>query len=383
VRGIPLKHLCLTINRGSAPSYAEGHSGDALAVGQSCQRPDASFDLGLARWHAGALPEKGRLHGREILINSTGTGTLGRTALVPPDLPESPVFVDSHVTLVRADERKADARYLAYTFGLSTFQSFVEEGLSVGATKQRELNVEALRAIRVSVPERDMQARCADFLDRECERIRRLTGMLAEAPRTIQEAQRRAIDDSFAGPTTRLGFVAEVQTGFTLGGHYDGDDVMVERPYLRVANVQANTITTDDIATVIVSESVAQRTTLRGGDVLMTEGGDIDKLGRGATWDGRIPGCLHQNHVFAVRCGQRLNPAVLAIWTRGSEARQYFERTASRITNIASTNLTKLRRLPVPDMSFQDQRAQLQAYETENIRLTTLHKEFDKLGAPC
>ena len=34
----------------------------------------------------------------------------------------------------------------------------------------------------------------------------------------------------------------------------------------------------------------------------LTEGGDLDKLGRGHLWKGEIPGCLHQNHIFAVRC---------------------------------------------------------------------------------
>ena len=33
----------------------------------------------------------------------------------------------------------------------------------------------------------------------------------------------------------------------------------------------------------------------------MTEGGDVDKLGRGFIWHEEIPGCVHKNHVFAVR----------------------------------------------------------------------------------
>ena len=41
---------------------------------------------------------------------------------------------------------------------------------------------------------------------------------------------------------------------------------------------------------------------LQPGDVLMTEGGDLDKLGRGFLWSGQIEGCLHQNHIFALRC---------------------------------------------------------------------------------
>ena len=52
---------------------------------------------------------------------------------------------------------------------------------------------------------------------------------------------------------------------------------------------------------------------LRPGDVLMTEGGDLDKLGRGTVWKGEIPDCLHQNHIYAVRCFRhKLLPEFLA-----------------------------------------------------------------------
>ena len=43
------------------------------------------------------------------------------------------------------------------------------------------------------------------------------------------------------------------------------------------------------------------RFSLRPGDVVLTEGGDLDKLGRGFIWNGEVPECVHQNHIFAVR----------------------------------------------------------------------------------
>jgi type I restriction enzyme, S subunit len=87
----------------------------------------------------------------------------------------------------------------------------------------------------------------------------------------------------------------------------------------------------------------------------MTEGGDIDKLGRGTVWNDEIPGCLHQNHVFAVRTRDELEPRYLALVTRSSLARRYFEMTATRSTNLASTNSSKVRafRFPVPALAEQ------------------------------
>ena len=199
-------------------------------------------------------------------------------------------------------------------------------------------------------------AEIADFLDRECARVDLLLAELGAFEDLLGDAERRLIDDLLPnGPRLRVGWLAAVRSGLTLGKNYDGD-VLVERPYLRVANVQADRIDLDEVKTVRVPESDVESYTLVEGDVLMTEGGDIDKLGRGAVWRGEIDGCLHQNHVFAVRAHpQSLNPDYLALVTRASVARRYFESTAVRSTNLASTNSSKVRgfRLPTPSLKEQ------------------------------
>jgi type I restriction enzyme S subunit len=135
--------------------------------------------------------------------------------------------------------------------------------------------------------------------------------------------------------------ISEVQTGLTLGKTYEG--LLIERPYLRVANVQDGHLNLKDVTTIEVPEEVARRVQLRSGDVLMTEGGDLDKLGRGTVWSGEIPNCLHQNHIFAIRCFKhKLLPAFLAYLTASRYGRDYFEATGKRTTNLASTNSTKV-----------------------------------------
>jgi type I restriction enzyme S subunit len=107
-----------------------------------------------------------------------------------------------------------------------------------------------------------------------------------------------------------------------------------------------------------VPTTVAARVELRAGDVLMTEGGDLDKLGRGYLWNGQIPNCLHQNHIFAVRCfPHKLRPMFLAYATTSQYGRDYFEATGKRTTNLASTNSTKvgLFPIPLPALTIQDE----------------------------
>ena len=90
----------------------------------------------------------------------------------------------------------------------------------------------------------------------------------------------------------------------------------------------------------------------------MTEGGDFDKLGRGHVWQGEIVGCLHQNHIFAVRPRRNvLNPHFLAFAMGSGYGRAYFTATSKQATNLASTNSTKLRNLPMPlpNLTEQDQ----------------------------
>lgn len=90
----------------------------------------------------------------------------------------------------------------------------------------------------------------------------------------------------------------------------------------------------------------------------MTEGGDLDKLGRGTIWNGEIPDCLHQNHIFAIRCFKhKLLSAFLAYLTASRYGRDYFEATGKRTTNLASTNSTKVGLFPIPRPVIAEQRA--------------------------
>jgi len=79
----------------------------------------------------------------------------------------------------------------------------------------------------------------------------------------------------------------------------------------------------------------------------MTEGGDLDKLGRCAMWRGEIDLCLHQNHIFRVRMGRSIVPDYARAFMQSEAARGYFLRVAKRTTGIASINKTQLGQLPV------------------------------------
>jgi type I restriction enzyme S subunit len=176
-----------------------------------------------------------------------------------------------------------------------------------------------------------------------------------------------------APPVVRLGYLASIQSGITVDANRGESSDDVTLPYLRVANVQDGHLDLETVTEIQVPWSLARSATLKRGDVLMTEGGDLDKLGRGTVWNEEIPGCLHQNHVFAVRPNPcKLLPEYLAYVTQSSYARSYFESTGTRTTNLASTSSSKIRDFKIPLVDLNEQRRIADFLDAETARIDQL-----------
>ena len=145
----------------------------------------------------------------------------------------------------------------------------------------------------------------------------------------------------------KLGECARIQTGISVSAERK-TETAARLPYLRVANVQDGYIDLSQVKYIDIEESRAARYMLRVGDVLFTEGGDPDKLGRGCVWDGRVQPMAHQNHIFAVRCGAPLLPEYLAAYSGSEIGKRFFLRASKQTTNLASISASQLKTLPVP-----------------------------------
>ncbi|MEC4748568.1 restriction endonuclease subunit S [Methylomicrobium sp. Wu6] len=181
----------------------------------------------------------------------------------------------------------------------------------------------------------------------------------------------------------RLKMHSKIQSGITLGKSYLQQN-FVEMPYIRVANVQSGYFKLDDIATISVPNNEIPRYLLQNGDILVTEGGDIDKLGRGTVWRDEIKPCLHQNHVFAIRVNQSiLSQDFVSNFLATDMARKYFIDTATKTTNLASTNRTHLGNLYLPLPSLTEQAAIVAHIETESTKIdraiSIQQQQIDKL----
>ncbi|TQE99921.1 MAG: hypothetical protein FKY71_06075 [Spiribacter salinus] len=156
--------------------------------------------------------------------------------------------------------------------------------------------------------------------------------------------------------TVPLGEVADIAAGITLG-RKDPEEELFEVPYLRVANVQDGRLDLDDLKTVKATKREIEKWSLLPGDLLLTEGGDPDKLGRGACWEGQIPRCIHQNHIFRVRLpADYFDPDFVSYQMASPYGKSYFFAHAKKTTGIASINQKVLKAFPLHAPSKSTQR---------------------------
>jgi len=151
-----------------------------------------------------------------------------------------------------------------------------------------------------------------------------------------------------------LAQIADIRSGVTKGRKTK--DTLRETPFIRAANVQDGFLDLREIKTLPVSDGERERFALRPGDVLMTEGGNAEHVGRGWLWEGQLEAAVGQNHVFRVRPdADRVHSRFLAYAIGASPARAYCLESSKKTTNLASINKTQVSALvlPIPPLAVQ------------------------------
>jgi type I restriction enzyme S subunit len=213
-----LGEVCSFLNRGISPAYLE--DGGICVLNQKCIRdhrvsyePSRRHDAGAKKVTDDRLVQAG-----DVLVNSTGTGTLGRVAQLHED-PTEPTTVDSHVTIVRPKPGKFHQDFFGYM--LVVIEDAIKEA-GEGCGGQTELARSVLaEKFSVSYPESlPEQQRIVGILDEAFEDV---ATAKANAEKNLQNA--RAVFEShlqsvfarggecWAGRT--LGDITDVQSGGT------------------------------------------------------------------------------------------------------------------------------------------------------------------------
>ena len=157
-----------------------------------------------------------------------------------------------------------------------------------------------------------------------------------------------------AWDVVRLGDVAEVTSGLAMGPHRIPQKS--PRPYLTVANVQANEVSIDENRLMEVSESEYQSRTLRTGDLVLVEGhAQISQLGRAAIIPSEADGYTFQNHLFRVRTGELSDARFVAAYVNGHGGRRYFGSFGGTTSGLNTVSAANVKALPVPLPSLIEQ----------------------------
>jgi len=214
-----------------------------------------------------------------------------------------------------------------------------------------------------------------------------LAHLFTYGPVPVEQAEQVQLQETASGAfpaewcQVPIGQCASVQTGVAKGRKLNGDEV-ISVPYLRVANVQSGRLDLSEMKSIELRKRELDRYLLQAGDIVLTEGGDFDKLGRGFIWRGEISPCVHQNHIFAVRADRsRLLPEFLAFFVQSDHARSYFLGVAHKTTNLACINKTKLEGLPVLLPSLAIQRQITSQLSTVDAKLAAEESRRDALAS--
>ena len=260
--------------------------------------------------------------------------------------------------------KRSDSRFLAYQIS-GCQKELREEWVKQGATVE-SIEHQRMADSKLALPPLIEQQAIADYLDTETARIDALIREKDGLIRLLGEFRQSVISEVLSGehlpgsysgcdwvehlPTgwvlKRLKHLGDVRSGIAKGKDNTGE-VTVEVPYLRVANVQDGHLDLETVSTIQVVEADIARYLLQPGDVLMNEGGDYDKVGRGAVWNGEVSPCIHQNHVFAVRPVEEGLSEWISASTQTKYAKFYFMNNAKQSTNLASISQSNIKELPL------------------------------------
>lgn len=265
----------------------------------------------------------------------------------------------AHAMVVRAKPDRVLPEFLPFLMMSDRFMNRAVE-ISVGSLSPT-INWTTLKLEEFDLPPLDQQRRIAEILWA----VDEVAVSFEDLLRAADEALTATLSAMFGSGQSRPRFevvalseVASLQTGIAKGKQYPTSVKTVELPYLRVANVQDGHLNLAEMKTIVIPESEKDRYLLRNGDVVICEGGDFDKVGRGAIWREQVPDCLHQNHVFSLRAdSSTVLPEFLALQLASPYGKRYFLGCAKKTSNLASINSTQVKAFPFQVPPLREQRA--------------------------
>lgn len=312
----------------------------------------------------------------DVLLNITGA-SIGRVTISPDSM--NGARVNQHVFRMTVNDFYS-AKYLRYYLQSPEVQRIIFDD-NYGVTRQA-LTKEMILDFDLPLPPLPEQHRIVERIEALLAKGARAKAALDALPPLLDRYRQSLLAAAFRGDFTAasikgnlrsepdelgerpewlpdhwgwttFGELASVTGGLTKNSKRN--DLPIERPYLRVANVYADELRLDDIQTIQLSGAELNRVLLQPDDLLIVEGnGSLDQIGRVARWTGEVPDCVHQNHIIKARPRETWRSEYLLLWLLSPQGRLYIERQASSSSGLHTLSLSKVMRLPVPILTRQE-----------------------------
>jgi len=369
-----LGDVCSLLNRGVSPAYLE--KGGVCVLNQKCIRNhEVSYEP--ARRHDDAtkkVAEERFIQRGDVLVNSTGTGTLGRVAQVRNE-PEEATTVDSHVTIVRAKPGLFHLEFFGYMLVVIE-EAIKEAGDGCGGQTELARSVLAER-FSVSYPESlPEQQRIVALLD---ETFAGLATAKINTEKNLRNA--RALFDSHLQSVFSqrgdgweecpLEELTEPDSPITYGVVKPGPEGEIR--FVRGGDLVSGKVRLTQLRTITreVSDQY-RRTLLRGGELLICLVGQPGQVGVAPT---ELAGSNIERQVGLIRLSKKINSEFVRFFLQSAPGAEALgARESGSVQQVI--NLGELRQvaIPYPDFSEQvDIVARLNLVDAETQRLTRLY----------
>ncbi|MFR4342066.1 MULTISPECIES: restriction endonuclease subunit S [Bacteroidales] len=379
-----LGEICLFLSRGKSPKYSDSDKTYPVFA-QKCNLKEGGISLEQARFLDPSTickwSEEYKLKTGDVLVNSTGTGTVGRTRLFHESYLKHYPFVvpDSHVSVIRTASEIKSEFVFAY-ISSKLIQEYLEDNLA-GSTNQKELYIGVLSDLSFPLPPLAEQQRIVTEIEKWFSLIDQIEQGKDDLHSIVKQTKSKILDLAIHGELVpqdpndepAIELLKRINPSFTPcdNGHYPvgwidvilGDIFYhntgkalnssnkegVLRNYLTTSNVYWNQFDLSLVKQMPFRDNELEKCTVQKGDLLVCEGGDV---GRSAIWNFDYNICI-QNHIHRLRPKGDLNVSFYYYVLRFLKKHNRIGGKGIGLLGLSSNELHKIG-MPLPPRKEQD-----------------------------
>jgi len=390
---VPLKRKAMYISRGNAPRYVD--ESEIRVLNQACIYWDGIHLANVKYQETTDISQwKGVLRNGDVVINSTGTGTLGRAAIFEES---GPFIADAHVTIVRLKESQKTPRYLRYLLEMPVYQGYIQTTLVSGSTNQIELSHEGLASMAVIVPPSTEMNVITLFLDRETAKIDALVEKKEQLIELLQEkrtalishAVTKGLDPNVPMKDSGIEWLGEIpahwktvqlrrvvksiRNGTTANQIEHGQ---TNYPVTRIETISQGTVDLNKVGYVEYVPDL-EHYRLQRGDVLFSHINSLPMMGNCALYELVKPLFAGMN-LLRLRPNHIVTGYWLWNWMRSSFVRQTVRSRAKPSINQASLPIGSLKEICVLVPPSTEQRSITSFLSRETAKIDALITKIEK-----